>query len=333
MARHSNFSLSLAGILLAICFVCQAQASVLDLRDKKILVVMSYHQGNQWQDDERQGVDAALAGAQREYFYLDTKRSEAGGAAKAKEAWAVYQKLQPDAVIAADDFAQSLFVVPYLKDKVKTPVVFLGVNNDAARYGFPASNVTGVIEIKHYRESIAFAQLLVPGVRRVAVLYMDNQTNRENVEEVKRQQATFAAELVRFRPATTFADLEKFVRTATDKVDAFLALNFSGMHDEKGAVMEAAQVMEKLTSLSIKPVIATEYYDVESGALCGVVKTGLEQGDLAAHMVLDIFSGKAIKDIAVTKNKNGLRYINVSTAQRLGVPLRSVAVAGTKLVK
>lgn len=333
MARRASFFLSLTGILLGICFVCPARASVIDLHDKKVLVVMSYHQGSQWQDDQRQGLESVLTGAQTEYFYLDTKRSEAGGAAKAKEALALYQKIQPDAVIAADDFAQALFVVPYLKDKVKTPVVFLGVNDDAAQYGFPASNVTGVIEVKHYKQSITFAQLLVPEIKRIAVLYMDNPTNRKNVEELKRQQATFSAEIVRFRSATTFTDLEKFVRTATDKVDAFLALNLSGLRDEAGTAMEATKAMAKLALLSAKPVIVTDYYDVEAGALCGVVKTGQEQGELAAHMVLDIFSGKAIKDIPVTKNQNGLRYINVTTARRLGVPLKSIAVVGTKLVK
>lgn len=330
MVRHSFF-LSLAGCFLLICFACMASA--MDLQEKKILVVMSYHQGNQWQDDQRQGLDTVLNGVQIEYFNLDTKRNEALGEAKAKEALMRYQQFQPDAVIAADDFAQSLFVVPYLKDKVKTPVVFLGVNDDAAHYGFPASNVTGVIEIKHFKESISFAQLLVPDIKRVAVVYMDNQTNRKNVEELKRQQARIPAEVVRYRPATAFSDLEKFVRTATDKVDAFFSLNLSGLLDENGVVMEAPEAMAKLTSLSVKPIIVTEYYDVESGALCGVVKTGQEQGELAARMVLDIFAGKDIKDIPLTKNKNGLRYINVTTAQRLGIPLKSIAVIGTKLVK
>ena len=34
------------------------------------------------------------------------------------------------------------------------------VANDAAKYGFPATNVIGVLEKKHFREAISFAQLL-----------------------------------------------------------------------------------------------------------------------------------------------------------------------------
>lgn len=294
---------------------------------------MSYHQGNTWQDQQKEGIESTLNGAQLEYFYLDTKRNEAGGAAKAKEALALYQKLQPDAVITADDLAQSLFVVPYLKDKVKTPVVFLGVNDDAEKYGFPASNVTGVIEVKHFKESISFAQLLLPDLKRLAVLYADNESNQLNVAELKSQQTILSAEILRYLPLKTFAELETAVRSNGGAVDAFFSLNLSGLLDVKGRPMEATEAMTQLSLLSAKPIIAAASYDIESGALCGVIATGQEQGELAASMVRDILAGKAITDIPLTKNKNGRRYINIRPAHRLGIPLPSIAVAGSKLVK
>ena len=50
---------------------------------KKVLAVMSYHRGNTWQDEEREGVDSVLTGVDVSYFYLDAKRNEAGGPARA----------------------------------------------------------------------------------------------------------------------------------------------------------------------------------------------------------------------------------------------------------
>ena len=59
---------------------------------------------------------------------MDTKKNIEGGVRKAKDAYELYRRLQPDGVIAADDNAQSMFVVPYLKDRYDVPVIFCGVN-------------------------------------------------------------------------------------------------------------------------------------------------------------------------------------------------------------
>ena len=40
-------------------------------------------------------------------------------------------------------------------------------NNDADKYGFPAGNVTGIVEVKHVRESLSLAQILMPGLNNL----------------------------------------------------------------------------------------------------------------------------------------------------------------------
>ena len=45
-------------------------------------------------------------------------------------------KKRYDGVIAVNDNAQKMFVFPYLKDLVKTPVMFCGVNADTKKYGY-----------------------------------------------------------------------------------------------------------------------------------------------------------------------------------------------------
>ena len=110
----------------------------------KVLVVMSYDETYPFEAEMREGIEAALADlCEMTYCYMNTKKHFEGGPQKAKEAYALYQELQPDGVIAADDDAQAMFVVPYLKDQVKTPVMFCGVNAQPEKYGYPASNVSG----------------------------------------------------------------------------------------------------------------------------------------------------------------------------------------------
>jgi len=140
----------------------------------KVLVVMSYEEDNPWVQEIRAGVESVLAPlSDIVYFYLNTKVDRDGGPRRAQEAYELYQRLQPQGVIAADDDAQAMFVVPYLRDKVGTPVMFNGVNAAAERYGFPATNVSGVLERAHVRESLAFIKQLLPAVQRACFITND----------------------------------------------------------------------------------------------------------------------------------------------------------------
>ena len=109
-------------IVFCVCGIFSESARAARL---KVLIIMSYDQTYTWVTELKEGMEPVLAETcEVKYFYMDTKRNLAGGHRKAKEAYALYQAFQPDGVIAADDNAQSMFVVPYLRDKVKPPVIF-----------------------------------------------------------------------------------------------------------------------------------------------------------------------------------------------------------------
>ncbi|MBU0484708.1 MAG: hypothetical protein KKB30_09365 [Proteobacteria bacterium] len=294
---------------------------------------MSYHQGNTWQDQQREGIESVLSGAEIQYYYLDAKRNHDGAQARAEEAFNLFQNFKPDAIITADDHAQLMFVVPYLKDKVKTPVIFMGVNNDATKYGFPATNVTGIVEIKHVREGLNFAQLIDHKIKKVAVIYKDNLSNELNVEQLKKEQADYSIKITKFIKLKSMSEAVDMIKTLQKEVDAIFSLNLTGLINEQGEQLETTTSMAKLSLLSQIPIIGAESFDIESGALCGIIKTGQEQGATAARMVYDILNGKNIRDIPITSNKNGQRYINVTTAKRLGIKLDSAAIRGSVLVR
>mgnify|MGYP003383592215 CR=1 FL=1 len=169
--------------------VCGAGTTAAIAAEFKVLVVMSYEANNPWVKEIREGIDSVLAASSEiTYFHMDTKVAPAGGPKKGEEAHALYQTLQPDGVIAADDDAQAMFVVPFLKDKVKTPVMFNGVNNSAVKYGFPAANVSGILERAHVRESLAFARQLIPAIRTACFLTNDvpaGRALRNQVDKVR----------------------------------------------------------------------------------------------------------------------------------------------------
>lgn len=329
-SKGSFLPVMLISVLLLPWVLCASNSAA---AGKKVLVVMSYHPENRWQHNVKEGIYSVLKDDDLRYFWMNTKRDLAGGEARAREAFDLYRQLKPDAVIAVDDNAQSLFVVPYLKDKVKTPVVFCGVNDDAAKYGFPASNVTGIIEKKHNRESIGLAQQIDPDIRRITVIYKDSPSNRINLEQIRKEKHSYSAELVEAIEVGTLAEAVKAVNGGESPADAFLSLSLSGILDAKGAQLDWKDALPAIVQKADKPILGVDAWQVAAGALCGVVKTGQEQGSVAARMVHDLLSGRSIEDVPITENRNGHRIINVTTAKRLGIDIPAAALLEAELVK
>lgn len=334
-AMHSLLKfLPIVGILLLTQLQCYtAQATTNELEGKKILVVMSYHPSSTWHQETKEGIDSQLKGATLKYFYLDSKNDLDSASSKAEEAFKLYNDFKPDAVIAAEDNAQSLFVIPFLKGKVTTPVVFCGVNDDATKFGYPASNVTGILEKKHYREGISLLQLIVPNAKKIAVIYRETPSNQSNVFQLKSERSTYKADITTFLNVNSVNDAEIGLAGLYENNDALIVLNLTGITDKKGKALSDKEAIAYINEIWSKPTIGVSSWEIEAGLLCAVAKKGQEQGETAGRMVNELISGKPITSVPITQNKNGQRIINVSTARRLKIQLKPIALINSELVK
>lgn len=317
------------GMLFASIACAKTEATVTG----KVLVVMSYDVKNDSEIAIAEGLDEVLTGQEVRYFYMDTKNHLEQAAVNAEKAYAEYLAFQPDVVIAADDTAQEAFVLPYLLHKVKTPVVFCGVNDSAEQYGYPNDQVTGVIEKKHYREGIHFARLIDPRIKTIAVVYRENPPNTTNLAQIKREEQEYGVSVVDRVAVASSDQLIAALGRLRKKADALLVLNLGGITGADGKEMEVNKAMALAAKSWPKISIAASFNEVEAGILCGVIKVNQEQGMLAARMVLEILAGKSPAEIPVTQNKNGQRVINAATAKRLGVKIKPMVLIGTKLVQ
>ena len=323
----------LLSAVLAILFGAGISQGVSVDTGKKVLVVMSYDDSSDAELKIKEGIASVLTEAQIKYFFMDTKNSPQNGSDMAREAYKLYQEFHPDAVITADDNAQSFFVLPYLMGKVETPIVFCGVNDDAGKYGYPTGQITGVLEKKHYQEGISFAQLIVPEIQQIGVIYKENASNIANIAQINKEMSRYPVAIVDFKAVRTTQELNGAIAELEEKADALLVLNLAGITDENGASVNDNQGMELVAMRSRKPTIGSSKREIDSGLLCGVAKLNTEQGLLAATMVKEIFAGKAVADIPVAWNRNGQRVINVTTARKLNITLKPVALIGTDLVQ
>jgi ABC-type uncharacterized transport system substrate-binding protein len=326
-----SFRFSLAPALAALLGLGVAAAQAAEF---KVLVVMSYEEDNPWVKEIRQGIDVVLGSSSEiTYVHMDTKRDPAGGARKAEEAHAIYQRLQPQGVIAADDDAQRLFVQPYLKDRGSVPVMFNGVNADADRYGYPAANVSGVLERAHVHESLAFIKQVVPTVETACFLTNNVPAGAALKAQVDREKDGYPLKVRGFHMVASQADLESQARALNASCDTLFVDSLEGILDAASRPMSNREVLSVLGKGFRGPILGGNRYQVEQGAWAAVVKTGQEQGELSAEMLLKAMRGTAVAQIPVTRNVKGQRVINVTAVDSHKIALRPMVIRGASLVR
>ena len=306
----------------------------LEAAQYKVLVVMSYEEDFPWCQEVKTGIDSVL-GSQSEirYVYMNTKKDPNGGEQKAQEAYAAYQEFQPDGVITVDDNAQSLFVVPFLKDKVKTPVMFAGVNAEPEKYGYPASNVSGILEREQFKESLLMAQKLVPAAKTFGIALPDDATGKAVLAQLEKEKKTYHLALTEAKTAKTYEELLTIAEAFAPTSDLLFYITFEGLKDQHGQAMSDKVILPAVSEKFGKPILTNAPFRVTLGALCAVVKTGDEQGATASEMLLKAMQGTPISEIPITQNQFGRRIINVTALKALGITPQPDMLRGAELVK
>lgn len=150
---------------------------------KKCLYISSYHQGYAWSDGVERGLRSVLNGkCEIRQHDMDTKRNKTKefkeeASLKAKQ---LIESWKPDIVITSDDNAAKYLIQPYFKDH-EIPFVFCGINWTAAEYGFPYSNVTGMVEVAPIFPLLEKVQDLVPGAKKAIYIGANTLTEEKNL--------------------------------------------------------------------------------------------------------------------------------------------------------
>ena len=300
----------------------------------RVLVVFSYEADYLWDVEIREGLEKVLnPSADLTFFYMNTKVALNRGAEKAAEAYALYQRLQPDGVIAVDDNAQTLFVVPYLRNKTKTPVVFCGVNADPETYGYPAENVTGILERYHFEETLSLNRQLAGKTETFAVMVNKSPLAKLIVSRLGKEKDKMSAKLVAVLQPETLAEALAMAKEYRERVDLLVLLTLKGVVDDRGEPVSDKKAISSVIEAFNKPTAATASFVVKNGALSGVLASGQEQGLQAGLFLSKLLNGVSIADLPVTRNYRGKRMINVTTMKKLGIVPEPMALRGTTLVR
>ncbi|MBF0226666.1 MAG: hypothetical protein HQK76_14525 [Desulfobacterales bacterium] len=173
----------------SVCSKNELSAQSLD--KKKCLYVASYHHDYPWQDGIEKGLHKVLNGhCIIKQFNMDTNRYPQDAQQKALEAKALIETWKPDVVIASDDNASKYLIVPFFKNAA-IPFIFCGVNESVEEYGFPFSNVTGMMEVAPIKGILTQIKKILPNAEAAVCLAMDGITGIKfcnQVKEISRQE-------------------------------------------------------------------------------------------------------------------------------------------------
>ncbi len=279
---------------------------------KKVLYIDSYHVEYAWSADISAGIESVLGARddiELKIFRMDTKRHKSEFYKKkvALKAKALIDSWKPDIVIASDDNASKYLIAPYLKGGT-LPVVFCGLNWDASVYGFPVTNVTGMIEVALYRQTIDLLKTFARG-DRIGYLASDVVTERKALQNIsKRFKTDFTVRFVK-----TFAELKQAFLDLQKETDMILI-------QECRSVLgfNHRDMIKFVNENTMVPTGALQRYR-NHYALVTFAKLGKEQGEYAAKTALEILDGRPVQEIPVVANKNASKYLNMPIAKKLGI--------------
>ena len=281
---------------------------------KKILWVDSYNSDYEWSSGIEKGLRVALygTGVELKIFHMDTKRhlEEDFHRQAGRRARKIIEEFRPDVVIASDDHAQRYLVVPYLKDTA-LPVIFCGVNEDLATYGYPCRNVTGMIEDEMAEGLVMHLRRLAKG-DRAGFMGADVHTMRIIADQYNKQ---FFDGQLRCYLVRSFAEFKEAFLRAQQEVDMLLVRNNAGIQGWDAE--EAAAFLAQNVAVPTGSVLSwMKPYNVLTMA-----KVPEEQGEYAAATALRIFAGARPGDLPVVRNRLAQLVVNLKMAKAAGIVL------------
>ncbi len=282
--------------------------------NKKILWISSYHQGYEANDDIERGIRSQLKNAHVTFraFFMDTKNHDTQGYAQkaAMDALDVINDFKPDLIIASDDNAQKFVVVPYLKGGA-IPVVFCGVNWDAGQYGYPAPNITGMVEVDLAQEMYDLMHRYAKG-SRIGFLSGNVDSERKMVEIYN--DRFFKGKLIPYL-VTSMAGFKQAFLKAQQDVDMLYVYNYTGIKDWDPD--DAELFLSRHTRI---PTGSHNGFMVPFVTFVAA-KSLQEHGAFAAKTALKILSGTAPEDIPIAQNRQVELYINMRMAKAASIVL------------
>ncbi len=279
---------------------------------KRVLFIDSYHPTYSWSAGIIDGARSVFAteNIEMRIFSMNSKNNTDPGSIKqaALEARAIIDSWKPDLLIASDDNASKYLIEPYYKN-TSLPVVFCGVNWDAASYGYPYKNATGMEEVSLIKSLPKQLAQYARG-KRLGILSGDVLSDRKNVSNYTKKAGIVFDKIIYVKDVEQWKTA--FLRLQTE-VDMLIIENSKSIIGWQNEAMHQFILQQTIIPTGTIQERMIPY------VLLGFLQVPQEQGQYAAQTALRILAGEAPDSIAIVNNQQVNATVNLDLAEQLRI--------------
>ena len=290
-----------------------------------VLILNSYHQGEQWSDHELSGIIDAL---QVQYpnlvpmvEMLDTKRFPSSTHLHLFKAHllAKYRNRPPNLIVALDNPALDLLTQNGDDLFPGAPIVFAGINDYRPEMIAGREKITGVMQQLDVAGTLEMALSMHPGARHALVIHDYTASGIAVRQEAEAALAPFSGKLrITYSPDVAFDELGQELRSL-DKIDIVLLLSY--VTDRTGRTFTREESTRLITSLSPAPVYGVHEINLGFGIVGGMLLGGREHGRQAGGLAVRVLQGSAPGEFQPQESQSRC-MLDFNAVQRFQIPER-----------
>lgn len=235
---------------------------------------------------------------------------------------------KPDVIVAiATPSAQA--VVAATKS---LPVVYSAVTDPVAAQLVPSmdasgTNVTGVSDTLELEKQVDLIKKIVPGAKRVGMVYNPGEANSVAVVERLRELLPQSDMTLVEATAARTVDVGAAARSLVGKVDVIYT-------NTDNNVVSAYEALVKVGNDAKVPLIASDTDSVARGAIAALGVNYHDLGLQTGKMVIRILKGEKPGDIASETSSKLELYVNPGAAKKQGIELDDAVIkSATKVIE
>lgn len=233
---------------------------------------------------------------------------------------------RPDVIVAlATPSAQAVVAatreVPVVYSAVTDPVAAKLVKSWEAS----GTNVTGVSDLSPLDKHLELIKRVVPGAKRVGVIYSPGEANSVAIVEALKKAAQAAGLSLVEGAAARTVDVPGAAQSLVGKVDVIYAPTDNN-------VMSAFEGIAKVAQQARLPVVAADTDAVKRGAVAALGLNYYDLGRQTGKLVVRVLKGESPGKMASQLSSSFELHVNPGAAQKQGLTLPDELVKSAKFV-
>ena len=141
-------------------------------------------------------------------------------------------------------------------------------------------------------------------------------------------------EIVSREMPSTFMEWQHAISQCQETADAIAIYTYHTIKESAGAEsMEPTAVMDWTVDHSRIPIVGFIVFTIDDGGLCGFLESGVEHGQEAGRLALEILGGKTAEDLPMITALAGRSMLNLESARRLGIDVPDDVVRSVDVVR